>query len=271
MASAVAVRDPTVPPPTAEPSGDVNGASGMRRGRLVAVRGVTPGAGATLLSCLLALAAARHAGEEVLVCDVSGPGAAIAGPRGLAAVGSLLAPHVRPELRITDSNDDAPAAAHRPGSPSGPTRLPVGLRRLLARASATHALTVVDVGTLRRPVERLALAQADTVVWILPATSDGVAAAARALRGLRRGPRELVVARAGAPRASRPRWLGLVLRPPEPATPAPALDVLRALADTRGAPLILSPWLSPRAAARPERALETLQVPLQALVGALAR
>jgi hypothetical protein len=275
MAAAPTVRHPVATERAVaipQPARLAGRARSAHRGRLVAVCGVTPGAGATLLSCLLALAAARHSDEDVLVCDVSGLGAAVAGPRGLTAVGSLLAPHVRGAEANPDPGDaDPPVAARRSSPRDEPTRLPAGLRRLLHRACATHVLTVVDVGTLRRPVERLTLPRADAVVWILPATADGLAAAPRTLRRLRRGPRELVVARAGEPGPSPPRWRGRALRPPGPVAPAPALEALRMLADARGASLILSPWLSPRTAARTERALETLQVPLQALVGALSR
>jgi hypothetical protein len=121
--------------------------------------------------------------------------------------------------------------------------------RLLADARATHALTVVDCGTLRGPVDRLVLAAATHVAWVLPATLSGVVRASRVLSlfGTEGARRELVVARSDAGGRKAPS------------------DELAALATRRNAPLVLMPDVPDLAERSPYEARATAAVTLQAI------
>jgi hypothetical protein len=219
---------------------------------LLAVCGVCSGAGASTLARLIAQAAAHAQHGEVAFEHVTRPpeAPAVVPLRHLLA-GLFLGPPERPaRLRDVPGLHAADPSA-RAGEPERAAQVPSAL----ARARAEHALTVLDCGRLRRPAERLALASASHVAWVLPATASGLACARRALR--RTPPAahgaELVIARhvpAGAPAR---------------------LDALRALAGERPANLILAPWLAPWVAARDAAALEAAQVALQAILGALSR
>ena len=95
-----------------------------------------------------------------------------------------------------------------------------GVELVLEHARAAHALTVVDCGTLAREADRIALAKASHVAWVLPATPGGVRRGARVLDAVDPHPpgRELVVARRDA------------------REPKAALRDLKRLAQRRGTP-----------------------------------
>ena len=124
----------------------------------------------------------------------------------------------------------------------------------MARSDGAHALTVVDCGTLQRDADRLALAAASHVAWVLPATRTGARRAERLLAAMQHDPpgRELIVARR------------------DDREPRATLRALRALAERRRAPLVLMPQLGD-VVERPHQALAEAQVSLQAIHGVLQR
>jgi Flp pilus assembly CpaE family ATPase len=225
---------------------------------LLAVCGVCGGAGASTLSYLIARYAAREGRGHVLVCDTGGPTGGLALRAGVESVHSLAeaSEHIVRELPLPGglyAIDPDHAGEHELRviatgpriANSGDRR---GLQALLemARADGAHALCVVDCGTLQRAAERFVLRHASHVAWVLPATDDGIEHAHRLLSCIRPdGDRaELVVARrvAHTRRVSTRR--------------------LRALAETRGAPLVLMPDADD---------LGRGQVGLQAILGVLER
>jgi Flp pilus assembly CpaE family ATPase len=226
---------------------------------LLALCGLCGGAGASTLAYLLARAAADEEGLPVLACDTGGPGAGLAtyagrrSPRSLAGVadaiaagepldGDLFAQDQR-GLRLIARGPDLDAVGE-----------PLGLARLLSDARATHALTVVDCGTLARPLDRELLGAASHIVWVLPASPSGVARGRRLLELLPppRYGRELVVARH------------------DPDGRADTAQ-LAALADERGGPLVLVPQLPDLAAGDVDAAVELAGVALTAILGFLRR
>jgi hypothetical protein len=240
-----------VHPTAATPTRDQRPGPPFPGGVMLAVCGVTPRAGASTLSHLIALAGACRGDGRVLLCHTRTPAAPPAPTRAKSALQSLAALFVRPApdgaatLRVVVAPDGAEptaaAAAH--------------FGRKLVRARHAYRFTVVDCGELRRPLERIALAHATHLVWVLPATADGLAQARCAVRAARgpAGGRQLVIA-----------WR-------EPSGHPATLPTLRRLADQCDAPLILAPYLPPRVLTRPASALDRAQLALQAVLGVLER
>ncbi|MGH7358184.1 MAG: hypothetical protein ACREJR_05150 [Candidatus Rokuibacteriota bacterium] len=127
--------------------------------------------------------------------------------------------------------------------------------QLLRDAREAHVLTVVDCGTLGRPVDRQALASASHVAWALPATRGGLRRARQTLGVLPRDPArlELVVARYDA------------------AGRAPPTAELAALAAARGAPLVLMPHVPDLSERSVQEASDAASVTLRAIQGVLGR
>jgi hypothetical protein len=92
--------------------------------------------------------------------------------------------------------------------------------------------------------------RAPRIAWVLPASTSG-SAAARCSNQPRTAGRELTVARHDGGKAP--------------------LRELKRLAERRHTPLVLLPSIPDLTTGDPNRALETAQVPLQAILGALAR
>jgi MinD-like ATPase involved in chromosome partitioning or flagellar assembly len=219
-------------------------------GPLLQVVGLCGGAGASTLACLTAATAAAQSKGRVLVCDTGGPTAGLAlytgvsAPRTLADAAQRLAagePLTGGLYAATDGGLRVIA-----GDPqftiTGDT---IGLRRVLADARATHALTVLDGGTL---AEKIALAQATHLAWVLPATAGAIARATRTLARVKAlSCRELIVARA------------------EASTPKPPVAALRDLAAERRAPLVLMPHVGDLAHTPVARAAEEADLTLQAI------
>jgi hypothetical protein len=249
---------------SAERAGDAEPSLGLafehRGGPLLALVGVCGGAGTTTLAYLLAAGAAIDSRQPVLLADLGGPAAGVSAyasvqsgqsfpvvaehvangrrpPRALFATGEfgmrVLAAH--PEL-------DSPVSAE-------------SATTVLSHAQAAHALTVVDCGSLTRPVEQITLELATHVAWVLPATSVGARRAETLLATLSRvvPGHEIVVARNDNGAHSAP------------------LARLAEIADDRGAPLVLVPRLDDLLDADTEAVLEQAGVPLQALGGLLHR
>ena len=234
-------------------------AVGVDLGPLLAICGLTGGAGATTLAYLVALAAAQQDGGPVLVADTGGPSG------GLAALAGVETPHSLAELA-------AQLAAGRPLEggvyATGPARVRVlasgpeftvpyareQLERLLIDVREAHRLTVIDCGTLARDADRVALAAATHIAWVLPATGDGVS---RGRRVLEAAPgvaaNELVVGRHEVRQSKAP------------------VRELRRIARERPAPLVLVPHLPGLESGRLDVAVDAAQVPVQAILGAVTR
>jgi Flp pilus assembly CpaE family ATPase len=231
----------------------------MRRGRLLAVCGLYGGAGASTLAYLTALAAARRGDGAVLVADTGGPTAGISHYAGVRAPRSLTdaAEYVRAGLPagqlIATTRDGLRVLATAPKLTSTCPR--EGVELLLEHARERYALTVIDCGTLAREADQIAHAGATHVAWVLPATADAVNRGRQLLDAIAPHPsgREMLVARQ------------------EPSARRRVLRELRGLAHERRAPLILLPSLPELATGNTDAALETAQVSLQAILGALAR
>ena len=228
-------------------------------GPLLAVCGLTGGAGATTLAYLVALAAAEQDGRPVLVADTGGPSG------GLAALAGVETPHSLAELADQIAADRplqggvyATGGAGVRVLASGPeftaSRAPEQLGRLLIDAREAHELTVIDCGTLGRTADRVALAGATHVAWVLPATADGIRRARRVLAAAPDvGAKQLVVGRRDVRQSKA------------------SLRELRRIANERHAPLVLVPHLPGLVAGKLDGAVEAAQVAVQAILGALER
>ena len=248
------------PPDT--PAQDHTGAgqrAASRRGPLLAVCGLCGGAGASTLTYLVGRYVASDRDGPVLVCDTGGPGgglaayAQVSAPRSLIELAAVVAAGLPAGRPYATTKDGLRVLAT---GPRFTARSPVdGVETVLEHARAAHALSVVDCGTLDREAEQVALGKATHIAWVLPATRTGVDRAERVLGAIN------------------PYLLGrqlVIARRDERDTKAP-MNRLKALAQQRGGPLILVPHLPDLLDARPAAALETAQVPLQAILGVLDR
>ena len=236
----------------------VTGAGG-RRGPLLAVCGLCGGAGASTLAYLTALAEARRKQGDVLLADTGGPTAGIAHysgvetPRSLSEVSELLDAGLPVGQLLATTSDGLRVLATSP-------RLAAdcaadGIELLLDHARRRYRLTVIDCGTLARQADQIALSKASHVAWVLPATADAVDRGRKTLNAL----------------APHPSGREMLLARDQPSDRRRTLRELRDLARERHAPLILLPALPEITAGNPTTLLETAQVPLQAILGALAR
>ena len=234
-------------------------ASPVRLGPLLAVCGLTGGSGVTTLAYLVALAAQHEKGGPVLVADTGGP------TGGLAALAGVETPHSLAELAEQLAAGGSVKGGVYATGPAGvrvlatgpeftPTRARERLAQLLIDAREAHRLTVIDCGTLARDADRLALAAATHIAWVLPATADGV------------GRGERVLDAAPAPEAKH-----LVIGRRDMRQSKAPLRELRRIANERHAPLVLVPHLPGLEARKLDSAVEAVQVPVQAILGALRR
>ena len=222
--------------------------------------GLCGGAGASTIAYLTALAEARSERGDVLLADTGGPAAGIAHyagvetPRSLSEVSELLAAGLPVGQLLATTSDGLRVLATGPRLAADGAR--DGIELLLDHARRRYTLTVIDCGTLARQADQIALAKASHVAWVLPATAGAVDRGRKTLDALAPYPsgREMLLARhdairpqKGPARAARPR-----ARAPRPADPA-------------AQPCPSSPPATRTAL------LETAQVPLQAILGALAR
>ena len=228
-------------------------------GPLLAVVGLSGGAGVSALAYLIAITAATQSEAPVLLADTGGPTA------GLAAYTNVTAPLTLADVSERVATGERVTPRFWADGPQG-LRVLAGdpqftvqgtdeaVRRVLGDAREAHGLTVVDAGTLARPAEQAALAAATHIAWVLPATGAGVARGRRMLERITRLSRpEILVARA------------------DPGERKPPVGALADLADRRGAPLLLMPYLG-AIAERPLRDLAgEAGVTLQAIGGVLAR
>jgi Flp pilus assembly CpaE family ATPase len=230
-------------------------------GPLVGVAALCGGAGASSLALLTAIAAARSSEAPVLVCDTGGASGGLACYAGTESRYSLAVASERLVAGARVCRDELFAL-----SPHGVRVLAVGpeadadgdrgvVTRLLSDARHAHGLTVVDCGTLGRPLQRHALEQATHVLWVLPATLSGVRRAERVLDIVPpyAPGRETVVARHDAGERT------------------PPMRQLASLADDRGGPLVLMPHIPDLAEAAHEDALDAADIALQAIGAVLRR
>lgn len=228
-------------------------------GPLLAVAGLSGGAGASVLAYLIAATAAAHSRAPVLLADTGGPTA------GLAAYTATSSPQTLAGLSERLARDEViPAGFWGLGEYglrvlAGDPQFSVpgdeaAIRRVLGDARAAHSLTVVDGGTLARPAEQVALSIATHIAWVLPATASGVARARRVLSRVTALSRpEILVARA------------------EPGVGKPPVSDLADLADERRAPLVLMPYLGDVAARSARELADDAALALQAVGGLLHR
>ena len=195
----------------------------------------------------------------MLVADTGGPSG------GLAALAGVATPHSLVELAAQIAADRPLEGGVYATGPSGvrvlataPEFRTIGtheqLVRLLIDAREAHRLTVIDCGTLARDADRIALAAATHIAWVLPATADGV----------NRGRRVLDAAPAVATKQ-------LIVGRRDERRPKAPLRELRRLASERHAPLVLVPRLAGLEAGKLDGARDAAQVPIQAILGALQR
>jgi hypothetical protein len=228
-------------------------------GPLLAVAGLSGGAGASVLAYLIAATAARHSTGPVLVADTGGPTgglaahAAVSAPRTLVEIAERI-DHAEPVTGClwAQGENGLRVLAGSPQFTVDATR--ESIQRVLHDARHAHALTVLDAGTLARPAEQTALATATHVAWALQGTRDGAARARRVLeRIVPLTCPEIIVARAHTGRGG------------------PPMRELADLADERRAPLVLIPSLEHTAGGRLGELAEAGQVALQAIGGVLGR
>jgi Flp pilus assembly CpaE family ATPase len=225
-------------------------------GPLLAVAGLSGGAGASVLAYLIAVTAARESSVPVLVADTGGP------TGGLAVHAGVSAPRTLADIAQRIAADDPVTGAmwadgeHGLRVLAGSPQFTVdgdrdAILRVLSDARHAHGLTVADAGTLARRAEQAALAAATHVAWTLPANRDGVTRARRVLERIVPLSRpEIVVARATAGK--------------------PPMADLADLADDRRAPLVLMPSFGDVSHSSEELA-EAAQLALQAIGGVLRR
>ena len=226
-------------------------------GPLVGVCGLCGGAGTSTLAYTLAAAAAERSTQPVFACETSGitgglalyartqPGLSLTEAANQVATGtppSGLAVSSPEQVRVLGSR---PALAERCD--------PDGAERILSEARAAGGLVVLDCGTADHEIDRLTLAGATHVLWVIPATASGVARGERALKLLAEfvHGRQALVAR---------------LDRNEHAT---AVSRLADLAGRWGLELILFPHVDDIAQALVEEAVDESEVALEAIAAVL--
>jgi hypothetical protein len=219
---------------------------------LLAVCGIGGGAGTSTLAYLSAMYVQQFAPKPILLCDAGGPGASLAAMAGKGsplslpqaatavaadALGAPLFVQLTARLRLI---------GREPGFDDAPD--PDGLARLLDDARDAHPVTIVDCGTLQRPVERSVAEQASSLLWVTRGTPGGAGQAKAALGHLPlRADREILAVRATEERN------------------AAAEHELMSAADLRGASLVFLPALPDLGRIGIEAALQVAQVALEAI------
>ncbi len=228
-------------------------------GPLLAVAGLSGGAGASVLAYLIAVTAARQSSAPVLVVDTGGPTGGLAAHAGVSAPRTLadIAERIAAQEPVTgalwaDGEHGLRVLAGVPQFTVDGDR--DAILRVLRDARDAHGLTVADAGTLARTAEQAALAAATHVAWTLLASTDGVTRARRVLERIAPlGRPEIVVARA------------------DPAVRKPPISALADLADDRRAPLVLMPSLGDLSREKSDALADRAALALAAIGGVLRR
>ncbi len=224
---------------------------------LVAVCGIGGGVGTSTLTFLTAMYVQSFASAPILLCDTGGPSASLALlaeresklslPQAASAIaadalGAPLFVSVTAKLRLIACEpqlDDPPDLD--------------GLDRLLFDARSAHPLTIVDCGTLQRPVERAAAEQASSIVWVAEGSPAGARRAQSALRSLPLNAHKEILAVCASEERDR----------------AVEHELMRA-AELRGASLVFVPVLRDAFVGGLDAALGAGQLALEAIRGRLA-
>jgi hypothetical protein len=229
-------------------------------GPLVAVAALCGGAGGSLFSYLLGLAAARESSGRVLLGDLGGPAATLSTYAGLASDHSILqaaryiAKGGRPPGQPFAQAKFGLRMICRPPESAGSIPL-ASTMKIVSDAKRAHALTVLDCGGLQRSVECACLKLATHVVWVLPATTIGLHRASVLLDTLDIAPFSMEI---------------VLARTDHGARKCPLTD-LADLADSRRAPLLLMESVEDPLDAPVERVIGQTALTMQALAGLLMR
>jgi hypothetical protein len=154
-------------------------------GPIVAVCGLTGGAGTSTLALLLARLAASNSAAPILLAETDPMRAGLAvltgraTPRPLVALAQDVIDNRQPAEAFVELEPGLRliAAEPRPAPPG--TRDALDL--LLAQARDAHGLVVLDCGTHWTP-DSPVLAHATHIIWTLPATPTGLARGASQLK-----------------------------------------------------------------------------------------
>jgi hypothetical protein len=153
-------------------------------GPVVAVCGLTGGAGTSTLALLLARLAASHSTAPILLAETDPTRAGLAvltaraTPRPLVALAQDLIDDRQPAEAFVELEPGLRLIAAQPQPALPGTRDALDL--LLAQARDAHGLVVLDCGTHWTP-DSPVLAHATHIIWTLPATPTGMARAASQL------------------------------------------------------------------------------------------
>jgi hypothetical protein len=249
-----------VEPPDAAASlseaGDQPRAAPTGPGPLVAVCGLCGGAGVSTLAYLLARSTAIGAGEEgapVLALDAGGTTGGLSLYSGAASARSLaeLAEDIRlgrptSTPMFATAVDGMRLIATSPRAQPDPELRVIS--RILSDAREAQRMTVADCGTLSLPAERSALELATHVLWVMPATEDG-------LRRAHLSP--WTVASSDVSQ--------LLVARHDPSGRKASTRALAGLADGRRSTLVLMPHVADLDRNSPDDALEICAVTMEAL------
>ena len=224
-------------------------------GPLVAICGLAGGAGTSTLALALARQAAHESTAPVLLCETdssAGGLAAIARASSQLSLGELatsaLSGAALTAPPFATGADGLRVIAAGPGHAVGD---PEQMRQVLREARAAHGLVVVDGGLLGGLGSRAALAAATHALFVMPATTAGLARAEQLLGGAL-SPRHAVALVAVSPSAQAVR-----------------ARELRQLAERHVDRLVLVPHIA--AVARGEGGAGQLELALAGLATALRR
>lgn len=153
-------------------------------GPLVAICGLTGGAGTTTLALLLAQQAARHSAAPILLSESQADRAGLASitghstPIGLAALARRIADDQTPTETFAELEPRLRLIAAAPGTADDAR--PDALRALLAQAHDAHGLVIIDCANPSGAAPAV-LDAASHIIWVLPATRPGLASGAALL------------------------------------------------------------------------------------------
>jgi hypothetical protein len=234
-----------------------------RGGPIVAVCGLSGGAGASTLAWLLAREAAQAGDVPIAVAELpaaSGGLAALAGVAPTRSLGRLLAAGEPPALSPVPGTErlHVLAAAPEPSPELDPTTRRRRLADILEALQAQHGLAVLDCGTLHSSEARAAAELSTHIIW---AVAAGRPAAERA--------RVALLDSALAPPPGRAREILAVSVTRRGVAPAIAQRTLRAVAAGRCDRLVLIPYTRELAAGRLRPGARRLATPLAAIGGVL--
>lgn len=154
-------------------------------GPVVAVCGLTGGAGTSTLALFLARLAASDSAAPILLAETDPLRAGLAvlagraTPRPLVALAQDVIDDRQPAEAFVELEPGLRLIAAEPRPAAAATRKALDL--LLAQARDAHGLVVLDCGTHWTPDSRV-LAHATHIIWTLPATPTGLARGASQLK-----------------------------------------------------------------------------------------